>query len=60
MEDLSIPINEDRAGAFLKTITDPIVLNLVRMAFGNARLELGTGNLPAAPFDMESSCASCT
>ncbi|HEX5661252.1 MAG TPA: hypothetical protein VFX59_28880 [Polyangiales bacterium] len=52
MEDLSVPINEDRAGEFLDTITDPVVRNLVGMAFANVRLELGTGNLPDAPFDV--------
>ncbi len=51
-QDLSIPLNEDRAGEFIRSIEDPVVRNLVGMAFANARLEMATGNLPTAPFDV--------
>lgn len=47
-----IPINEDQAGDFIRSIEDPIVRNLVSMAFANARLEIATGSVPDAPFDM--------
>jgi hypothetical protein len=51
--DRLLPLNEEGADAFIATIADATVKELVRLAYVAARMEYAHQRYPAAPFDME-------